>query len=354
MNASADGVHPRRRCLARIGAAAVGLAGLAACQGRPAERSVVVYTSVDQPQAEPLLKAFEQRSGIRVRAVYDVEATRTVGLAARLLAERASPQADVFWSGEFLQTLMLAREGVLAPYRSPAAEDLPAQLRDADGHWTPLAGRARVLLANTTQIEPSQVPRSLAAFAELAASGRYRGRVGIAHPLFGTTATHAAALYAAWGPERARAYFASLKQSGVRVLDGNSVVRDQVARGELAVGLTDTDDACAAVQRGAPVEMVLPDQQAGGLGTLVIPGSVALIAGAPHPAEARALIDELVGPDAERRMLASGWSDIPYRPQAAAGACGDIRSVRAIASSFTDIAAQLARSRRELGELYLR
>src|SRR5262245_19891603 len=44
-------------------------------------REVTVYTSLDRPYAEPVLRAFEQRSGVRVRAVYDAEATKSVGLA---------------------------------------------------------------------------------------------------------------------------------------------------------------------------------------------------------------------------------------------------------------------------------
>src|SRR5438128_2242010 len=47
---------------------------------------VVVYTSQDQVYAEPILKKFERQAGIRVRAVYDSEAIKTVGLVNRLLA----------------------------------------------------------------------------------------------------------------------------------------------------------------------------------------------------------------------------------------------------------------------------
>ena len=51
--------------------------------------------------------------------------------------------------------------------------------------------------------------------------------MGIALPLFGTTATHAAALWAQLGPEQAEAWFATLQERGVAVLDGNARVRDQ-------------------------------------------------------------------------------------------------------------------------------
>ena len=283
---------------------------LGACQARPPERTVVVYTSVDQVYSEPILKRFEEKTGIRVLPVYDVEATKTTGLVNRLIAEKDRPQADLFWNGEFAQTLLLKDKGVLAPYRPPTAKDLPAQYVDPDGYWTGLAGRARVLLVNTDRISPSESPRSL---DDLLLPRWPGAQIGIAYPMFGTAATHAAALYAAWGPERARDWHARLKSRGVRVVDGNSVVRDLVAGGQLMMGLTDTDDACGALKKGAPVALVFLDQDEKGLGTLVIPGTVALIAGGPHPPEAKALLDFLASKEVEQMLAASGWSQIPLR-----------------------------------------
>src|SRR5512137_2760199 len=95
-------------------ASLAGLLLLAGCGGREPRPRVVVYTSVDQVFSEPVFKAFEAQTGIQVLAVYDVEAAKTVGLAQRLLAERSNPQADVFWNGEFSQTLYLEEQGVLA------------------------------------------------------------------------------------------------------------------------------------------------------------------------------------------------------------------------------------------------
>ncbi len=67
---------------------------------RAGVKEVVVYTSVDQIFSEPILTDFERETGIRVRAVYDVEASKTTGLVNRLLAEKDRPKADVFWNSE--------------------------------------------------------------------------------------------------------------------------------------------------------------------------------------------------------------------------------------------------------------
>ncbi len=116
---------------------------------------------------------------------------------------------------------------------------------------------------------------------------RWKGKIGIAKPLFGTTATHAACLFVAWGDEKAKAFFRDLKANAVQVLSGNKQVATAVGSGQLAFGLTDTDDAMGEVDAGSPVVIVYPDRNAGELGTLFIPNTLALIKGSPHPEAAR-------------------------------------------------------------------
>jgi iron(III) transport system substrate-binding protein len=280
-----------------------------------------------------------------------VEAAKTTGLANRLIAEKDRPRADVFWNGEFAQTLMLKERGVLASYRSSASADLPAWDSDPEGYWSAMAGRARVLLINKDFVSQVDYPRTLADLLD----GRWPGeRIGIASPLFGTSATHAAALYAAWGPERARAFFEQFKARGVRVVDGNSVVRDLVANGQLHLGLTDSDDACGALRNGAPVALVFLDQGESDLGTLIIPGTVALITNAPHPREGQLLLDFLLSKELEEKLVASGWSQIPLRPTGISSECGLSSGVKGMGINLGDIVQQLEVARKELTEIFIR
>jgi iron(III) transport system substrate-binding protein len=141
------------------------------------------------------------------------------------------------------------------------------------------------------------------------ADSRWKGQVAIADPRFGSTSFHVAALYAEIGDERADEYFRRLKANEVRIVDGNSVVRDLVARGDVAVGLTDTDDVNVAIEAKQPVAMVLPDRD--GIGVPVMPNMVSLVAGSPHPDEAKRLIDYLLSPEVERALAASEAVQIP-------------------------------------------
>jgi iron(III) transport system substrate-binding protein len=255
--------------------------------------------------SEPVLRAYERQTGVTVNAVYDTEETKSTGLANRLLAEQARPQADVFWSNEPVRTLVLKSRNVLAPYRSPNAKGIPMALVDADGYWTGFSARIRVIAYNTTLVKPPDAPTSVFDLAE----PRWRGQVAIADPRFGSTSFHVAALYAAAGDERMDAFFRQLKANDVKVVDGNSVVRDLVARGEVKVGLTDTDDVNVAIEDGQPIAMVLPD--AAGLGVPVMPNMVSLIANAPHPGEGQRLIDYLLSRDVEEQLARSEAVQIP-------------------------------------------
>lgn len=315
------------------------------------KKTVVVYTSVDQVYSEPVFRDFENRTGIKVLAVYDVEATKTTGLVNRLIAEKNRPQADVFWSGEFGQTLLLKNESILAAYSSPSAADIPRQFKDPGDYWTGFGGRARVFIVNKDKLTTDQYPHSIIDMLD----SRYPGNtVGIAYPMFGTTATHAAALYSYFGREKARSFFSNMSQRQVRVVDGNSVVRDLVADGQLAFGLTDTDDACGAVEKGKHVVIIVPDQQPGEMGALVIPNTVAMIAGAPHPTEAKTFIDYVLDKKTENALVSSGWIQIPSRDVPTKTACMNITGIKAMDISYQDVFTGIPATQKDLIEIFIR
>jgi iron(III) transport system substrate-binding protein len=274
-----------------------------------AGRTVVCYTSVDQEYADPVFEAFEAQTGIHVLAVYDTEAAKTTGLVNRLIAEQAHPVCDVFWNNETTQMSMLEQHSILRRLPDDAGQGILARYRDPDGLWAGHAARFRVLLVNTNVLK-GPTPSSV---LDLVSSAYLRGSVGMAMPLFGTTAGHAAALYAVLGAARARSFFQQVSASGVRIVDGNATVRDLVAQGVLAWGITDSDDALVAVRRGDPVSVIVPDQD--GMGTLVIPSSVAVIRGDPHAEEADSLARYLLSEEAETTLMQEGYCQLSTRQE---------------------------------------
>ena len=313
------------------------------------QKEVVIYTSVDQIFSEPILKDFERMTGIKVKAVYDVEASKTTGLVNRLLAEKGRPQCDVFWNSEIGRTIILKQKGVLTPYRSPSAEDIPPIFRDKDNYWTGFAARARVLVYNTKLLKKDDLPKSIFELIE----PQWKGKVALAYPLFGTTATHVAALYVNLGKEKAEGYLKALKANEVVIVDGNAVARDMVVEGQVPIAFTDTDDVNVAVQSGKPVDMIYPDKN--DIGTLLIPNTVALIKGCPHPETGKQLIDYLLSKEVEGKLAFCESAQMPVRDDVHKPAhVPEFSSVTAMEVDYYQVAASMDEAARFCQSLFIR
>ncbi len=270
---------------------------------------VVLYTSVDDVFARDIVAKYQEKTGADVALVTDSEAGKTTGLVQRITAEAEAGRgrADVFWSGEIFATIQLARQGLLAAYDPPGAADIPARFRDEEHRWTATAVRARVIAFEPKSVGDAALP---AKWEELAET-EWAGSVAIANPLFGTTRGHVAAMFALWGPERARSFLTRLRDGGALIADGNSATVRAVMSGRSRIALTDSDDVWVAVRSGAALEMRGLDMGDGG--TLLIPCTTALLAHAPNPAAGRRLIDYLVSAEVERLLAESESRNIPVR-----------------------------------------
>ena len=319
---------------------------------------VIIYAAQDQIYAEPILREFENTTGIKVKAVYDSEAVKTVGLANRLLAERDHPQCDVFWGNEEMRTRQLAAEGVFREtngwaafgYRSRrivintnfvAVGILPAVERGFqpggkgvvrnEGNENPSVSTLSSASPGG-KMPPSTAGRMPAATSLLELTNDiWRGKVALAFPQFGTTATHFHALKQLWGEAAWLAWCRALAVNKPFVVDGNSVVVKFLGRGEAWIGLTDSDDIAAGQREGMPV-MALPltpslspsDGERGAESrvrgeTLLIPNTVAVIRNAPHPANAQKLFEYLQQPEvAEKLVAVNALEDATCRTNATA------------------------------------
>jgi iron(III) transport system substrate-binding protein len=273
---------------------------------------VVVYSALDKEFSHEILQQFEQGSGIDVLPKYDVESNKTVGLVNDIINHQDRQRADVFWNNEILHTLRLRELGLLEPYRSPKAIHYPSQFVSDDGTWHGFAARARVLIVNTS-ILPNEAERP-SSVLDLA-DPKWKGKCAMARPLFGTTATHAAVLFASWGTERAESFFSQVAENAV-VESGNKQVAINVARGRYAFGLTDTDDAVIEIERGAPVVLVFPDQGPDQCGALLIPNTLCILKSGPNTETAKQLVDYLLDAGIEMQLAAGRSAQIPLNSQA--------------------------------------
>lgn len=282
---------------------------LSACTAKAPD--VVLYCALDQVHAEPLIRRFERETGLSVRAEFDVEANKTVGLVSRLRNEASRTRCDVFWNNEIAHTVALAHEGLLESYDSPSAAEIPEQFRDSERRWTGFAARARIFIVNTDVVED---PGSIRSMWDLL-DPQWAGKVGMARPLTGTTLTHATALFSTLGEAKAIEYLEAVRDANragkLALTSGNATLMRQVRDGQLAFGWTDTDDFNVALDAGAPVAAVYPDQDT--VGTMVIPNTVAILREAPHLEAAQRLVDFILSPAVEESLAASRSAQIPVR-----------------------------------------
>lgn len=240
---------------------------------------VVIYTSQDQQYAEPILDQFTKETGIKVRAVYDSEAVKTVGLANRLLAEAKHPRCDLWWSNEALRTAQLAQRGVFNT-----------------NFIREFGFRTRRIIFNTNRISLRSAPESL---MELT-NAKWRGKIALAYPMFGTTSAHFVALRQRWGTANWETWCRALAANQPFLVDGNSAVVKLVGRGEALVGLTDSDDLNAGGREGLPIAALTLTAE-----SLRIPNTIAILQGAPHNASATRLFEFLSSVSVQEQLVAA-------------------------------------------------
>lgn len=315
----------------------IGLMGLGlalVCGGcgsrEAATNEVVLYTAVDDFIVRPIVADFERQSGIKVILVTDAESTKTAALVQRLEAERDNPQADVWWGNEIFYTINLANKGILAPCEVPAMKEIPSQYQDPQHRWAATALRARVIGVSTADDAQNAVT-GISSIRDLG-NPKLRDRICMGPPVAGTVASHMAALYTVMGRKGFEAYLNELKSNGMKVVGGNSVAAQMVGQGTMYACLTDNDDVDATLREDGKIKAIVPDQGADGVGTLTIPCSAGLIAGARHPEAARKLLEYVLSRQVEQKLLEAEYAAFSvYTPAESGG-------VRSMDVKYTDVA----------------
>lgn len=236
--------------------------GCGSSQPEETTRSLVVYTSQDRVYAEPIFNQFTKATGIEIKAQFDSESAKTMGLAKRILAEQTHPVCDLFWSNESLAVRKLAEAGAVQGFEE-------------------LGYRMRVLILNTNLVSSENAPASLKDLT----LPKWNGKAVMAYPLYGTTATHMLALREEWGADVWEPWCQRMIENEVKIVDGNSMVVRLVGAGEAAVGLTDSDDLAVGLSKGLPLTSIPLKND-----LCAIPNTVGMVTGAPHPTEAMAFL----------------------------------------------------------------
>jgi iron(III) transport system substrate-binding protein len=255
-----------------------------------AEGSLTVYSGRSESLVGPLFERFEAETGIDVEVRFGDSAE----LAALLLEEGDRSPADLFFSQDAGALGAVAASGALASLDPAVLERVEPLFRDPEGHWVGTSGRARVAAYSTEQPDLA-LPDSVHGFTDPA----WRGRLGWV-PTNGSFQAFVTALRLLEGDEAARAWLKGILANAPVAYDGNAAAVEGVAAGEVDAALVNHYYALElAAEHGGDFPVANHYFAAGDPGSLVNVAGVGQLATAANPGAAAALVDFLLGTEAQ-------------------------------------------------------
>lgn len=263
------------------------------------ENRLVVYTSHKEEVYNPIIREFEERTGIWVEVVTG----GTNELLDRIAEEASAPKADVMFGGG-VESLESHRDS-FAPYQCAGWDQIAAQFRSADSRWIPFSALPVVLIYNTKLVDPVL----LKGWQDLSRP-EFRGRIAFADPTkSGSSFTALVTMLCAGGSAEALAQALDYSQ-----FSSSGDVLSAVAKGTCLVGITLEETALQRIAAGANIAMVYPEE-----GTSAVPDGTAVVLGAPHERNARLFVDFTVSYDVQQLLSSrlyrrSVRMDVPSDP----------------------------------------
>lgn len=256
------------------------------------QNTLVIYSTLTPDFAEPFIRIFEERYGVRVEILY----LGTGAALARIRAEAARPQADLLWGGGLFTVIPEA--DLFEPFLSINEPYMLPGLENAEGNVTRFMSSARLLMINTDLIGDIEVT----GYGSLL-NPALRGQIAITNPSASASSfNHLVNQLFAMGPgnnpHAGWDYMSAFIQNldGI-MLPGSTAVHMGVANGEFIVGLTYEEAPFPYIQAGAPVAVAYISE-----GIVSTASAVAVINGAQNRDMARAFINFVTSYEAQVMM----------------------------------------------------
>lgn len=259
---------------------------------------LLVYTALEADQIKAYQAAFEKaHPNILLKFVRD----STGIVTAKLLAEKANPQADVVWGLAATSLMLLDKEGMLMPYAPRGLAQVKPAMRDprAEPTWVGMDVWSSAICFNTVEAGKRKLPKP-AAWADLT-NPAHKGQITMPHPASsGTGYLMVSAWLQTMGEDKGWAFMDALHENiGVYTHSGSKPCR-QAGAGEFAIGLSFEYRANKTRKDGAPIDIVLPRE---GLGWDM--EATAILKTTRKPAAAKALADWAVSREANQLYAAN-------------------------------------------------
>ncbi|MEC3918289.1 extracellular solute-binding protein [Nocardia sp. CDC160] len=266
---------------------------------------LTLYSANPQELTDELVAAFTKLSGVKV-TVFNGE---TGKITAKLDKEGARPLADVVYLASWTPAAQYDYDGRTLPYTPRGADRIHSGWIGQDHGFVGRDGSALTMVVNT-----NLTPRLPNDWADLAAP-EFHGKVIMPDPReSGTARDLLAAMVSAWGKDRTWAMFDGLFANGMTVRGGNGPALDEVTAGSYAVVLGGVDySAYDAAAKGVPLRVISPAS-----GTIITPRPIFILNTTRNPVAAKALVDYMFTPEAQRisaaHKMIPARTDVPVAP----------------------------------------
>jgi iron(III) transport system substrate-binding protein len=270
--------------------ASAGLAiGLSACGGGD-EATLTIYSGRSQSLVEPLIDRFAEESGIDV----DVRYGDTAELALLIAEEGDNSPADVFFSQSPGAVTSLAQRDLLGEIDQASLDLVDERFRDPDGRWVGTSGRQRVLVYDSDQIDPVDLPDSV-----LDLTGPdFEGKVAVA-PTNGSFQDFVTALRQIEGEDTAEAWLDGMADNDSPTYANNNAIVEAVGRGEVPMGLVNHYYNFRFLEEDPDLPSRNYEFEAGDPGALVIPSSATVIASSEQAEQAQEFVAFLLSEESQ-------------------------------------------------------
>jgi iron(III) transport system substrate-binding protein len=274
-----------------------------------AAQALTVYSSVDEENAKRLLDAFGKATGVSVQMVF----LSTGPAMSRIEAEKARPQADV-WFGAPSENHILAKErGLTEPYLSPNAAALPDQFKDKEGYWYAIYTNPLAFGVRTDILQRRNAP--VPATWEDLKNPVYKGLIQMPSPQSsGTAYSVILTLLQQRGEDGAFDYLKAISPNIQTYTQSGTAPSGALGVGETPLAIQFTPGFLKLADQGYPVQVVFPGE---GVGYEV--ASMSILKGAQHQADARKLVDWMTSVAGQGAVAATKTYFMPIRPDVSAG-----------------------------------
>jgi len=259
--------------------------------GARAEGALLLYTSMDLEESQPIMEVFMKRYPFIRGEIY-----RATGedVAQKIITEYRGRKyiADLF-EGTGIDVAKMIKDGYAQAYFTPRAGAFGRQAKDAKGFW--VATRYNILVAawNTNLVSDADSPKTY----EDLLNPRWRGRIGIE----ATDQVWLGTLFELWGEAKAMEFFRALSAQGLQIRSGHTLLANLIVAGEIPMSPTIYNHRSELLsRRRAPIDW-RPLQPA-----VAIPHVVALPKNAPHPNAALLFIDFLLSREGQAELVKLG------------------------------------------------